>query len=519
MTNSKELFSLLIIFVFAATVYGLGTGTFQIGTYHDDAHYVVLAESLASGRGYWLINSPIPQSEYFFPPGYPLLLSGLVWFFPQNLEVLKVLSVAFCLGSVGLVYALLKVKGFQRHYVIAIAGLIALHPLIVGYSGQVMSEAAYLFLSLLSFYLMEQWLEGDVSPRRQISLGFVLALATMTRTPGVLLLLVILVREFVRKRYVSAAVILVGFLIAYSPHIIVNLQNGGGLISPGYQEQLVEGGSSLSARIAFIMQNLEAYVKDVLPHVVLPVFGPRISNLMSDVGLTSILLVSKGLLLLLLVVGFVGSTKQLLLINSYTVLYFLALLQVNTPWAGNVHARYIVPILPFVLLYLVRGIELVSNIFLRSLSRSSDLTSRIVWLMASVLVVLYLGRSVQGILDPVRNRITDISVGAEWFRANTSPEVVIMSQDPVSRYLYIRRHTVEYPTVADAEQVLKYIDQQRVDYIIVAPRLQTPRTIELDEYTAEYFLPTVLARPDEFVRVYKNDQHNVSVYQVVNSDR
>lgn len=518
MNSSKERLILFVVFITSAAIYGLSIDTFQVGTYHDDAHYVVLAESLASGRGYWLTNGPVPQMERFFPPGYPLLLGGLVWLFPQNLNVLKVLSAAFCLGSVALVYALLKVKHFRSHDIFIIAGLTALHPTLAGTSGMVMSEPAYLFLSMLSLHFMEQWLEGKVSLRRHISLGFVLALTTLTRTPGILLLIVALARQFYRKRFVSGIIILIGFLIAYSPYIIFNLQHGGGLFSTGYQEQL-EGGGSLGTKVASMGENLGAYVNDVLPHYILPLFGPRLTTLVSDTGLLSVLFVIKGFLLLMIFVGFFKSIKRFPLINAYVAFYSLALLQVNYPWVDNVQARYIIPISPFVMLYLLAGIKLVLNALSRFLTRNTHFTYTATRLIAAVLLLLYLGRGVQGVLDPVRNRITDISIGSEWFGSNASTGAVIMCRDPVSRYLYIRRPTVGYPTTKDAGRILEYIDFNKVDYILIAPKLQTPRTIELDEYTEEYLLPAVLALPNRFVRVYENDQNNVTVYRVAGSIR
>jgi hypothetical protein len=47
---------------------------FQLGTYRDDATYVILAESLARGPAYGLINEPGPPGSTNFPIGFPLLL-------------------------------------------------------------------------------------------------------------------------------------------------------------------------------------------------------------------------------------------------------------------------------------------------------------------------------------------------------------------------------------------------------------------------------------------------------------
>jgi len=52
---------------------------YYIGTYMDDANYIILAESIAKGHGYRQINYPTaPETRY--PPVLPLVLAPLVTF-------------------------------------------------------------------------------------------------------------------------------------------------------------------------------------------------------------------------------------------------------------------------------------------------------------------------------------------------------------------------------------------------------------------------------------------------------
>src|SRR4030095_15746513 len=46
-----------------------------VGLTIDDAWYVLLAKTLATGQGYTLVNSPTPGILPLYPPGFPLLLS------------------------------------------------------------------------------------------------------------------------------------------------------------------------------------------------------------------------------------------------------------------------------------------------------------------------------------------------------------------------------------------------------------------------------------------------------------
>jgi hypothetical protein len=67
--NSRYLKIVLVALIFISAVIGLlRFDSFQVGAFSDDAHYIVLAESLASGQGYRLINYPNAPTEWAFPP-------------------------------------------------------------------------------------------------------------------------------------------------------------------------------------------------------------------------------------------------------------------------------------------------------------------------------------------------------------------------------------------------------------------------------------------------------------------
>src|SRR5260221_3554784 len=64
-------------------VLGLAVGLlvldhYAVGVFHDDAMYVILARSIATGQGYRYLNLPGTPVASHFPPGYPLLLA-LLW--------------------------------------------------------------------------------------------------------------------------------------------------------------------------------------------------------------------------------------------------------------------------------------------------------------------------------------------------------------------------------------------------------------------------------------------------------
>ena len=115
--------------------------SFQVGTFYDDAHYIVLAESLANGEGYHLINYPDKPPENNFPPGWPLLLAPLTVLFPDNYIVLKGLALAFWLASIPLIDRLLALYLKPPYLQLLMVVIVVNHGLITS-SVRVMSESA-----------------------------------------------------------------------------------------------------------------------------------------------------------------------------------------------------------------------------------------------------------------------------------------------------------------------------------------------------------------------------------------
>ena len=93
----------LVMLISICALFGLVRfDSIQVGTFYDDGRYIILAESIATGQGYRLINFPYAPAEEAFPPGWPLLLAPFTHFFPGNYTLLKVLSFLFVLATIPL---------------------------------------------------------------------------------------------------------------------------------------------------------------------------------------------------------------------------------------------------------------------------------------------------------------------------------------------------------------------------------------------------------------------------------
>ena len=163
------------------------------GAYHDDGIYLATAKALAEGQGYRLINLPgmPPQTKY--PILYPAILAAAwtVWpQFPDNLVVLKDVSLACCALAVGLTYLFVVRFGYAARAG-AVAGclLAATSPLFLYYGGLTMSEPPFAVLLLASLWTLESAFRqpAPAKPFKLFLLGLAAGLPFLCRTNGLML--------------------------------------------------------------------------------------------------------------------------------------------------------------------------------------------------------------------------------------------------------------------------------------------------------------------------------------------
>jgi hypothetical protein len=183
------------------------------------------------------------------------------------------------------------------------------------------------------------------------------------------------------------------------------------------------------------------------------------------------------------------------------------------PAVGSAQSRFLIPMIPFLYLYMLLGTSWIANSLLRKHRQGTQVLSAA---LLSVVLLLSVARNVQDWRSPVRDRIKDLSVGTAWIAQHSAPESIVMSRDPVPDYLYARRRTVPYPTTGS--DIEEYLRTREVDYIVVAPKLQTPKTTLLDEYTRTALVPLIESKPAEFQPVFTSTVHNVMVYRVESGD-
>ncbi|NWF64194.1 MAG: hypothetical protein HXY38_07805 [Chloroflexi bacterium] len=495
--RNTHLFLLVLILASAALAL-LRFDSLQIGASYDDAKYIILAESLASGQGYELINFPRPQIERNFPPGWPLLLAPFTLVFPKNYDALKIVSLALWLLSISLVYKLFS-KRLSSPYLEILTAWVALNPLLIGTSVTLMSESAYLFFSLLALLTFDKTGEKKFDG---LILAAVLAFYTQqVRAIGISLTVSLLIILFLSKRFKEMGVVVFLFIVGFALQSGFNLRNGGTVISSGYEAQVL-GGSALE-KVGQVWSNLIGYTDRVLTGSLIPIFGTRLDEIF-DGGF----IIVNMLILAVLVTGFFAAKRKLEWMHLYFVIYIAGILAFWNPQVGSVKARFLIPILPFLYFYFLVGAAWLSE---KLFEKKPGSAARSVLGLAIVIGLILMARNLLDWRNPIREQITDLSIGASWVAENSPINSIVMVNEPVPAYVHVERKTINFPK--NDQDLQAYLDNQGIDYIIISPPLQSPRNNDLDK-DVQNILFEILGSPESFALVFEDDANNVRVFEV-----
>lgn len=506
--NYLKKYFLLIIICISASLALFRFDSLQIGTSYDDAHYIILAESLSSGQGYELINFPRPQAERAFPPGFPILLAPLTFLFPSNYSILKLFSLALWLISIYLIHKLFS-KRLSSPYLEILTALVALNPLLIGTSVTVMSESAYLFFSLVALVIFdnvghafsvtnhENKKSGFKPDLRIIFVSVFIFYTQLIRTIGIALFISFILYLLFTRRFREMLIPMSIFLIG----VFIQGFITGSLISTGYQSQVFNG--SIIEKIAQVWSNVIGYSNEVISSSLIPIFGSRLDSMLASYGLGFIPFLFNIIILFLITFGIFNTKPKLEWIHIYFAVYVLGILAFWNPNVGSVKARFLIPILPFLYFYFLNGVKFFIE--------KSPQSNRFAITFAILFSIPLLARNIQDIQNPIMNQTTDLSIGASWVAKNTPLDSIVMVNEPVPAYPHVQRKTINFPK--QNQDLTTYLNNQGIDYIIISPDLQSPRSLDLNLFTQREVLPILLESSDVFRLVYENKDYNVFVYQ------
>ena len=182
---------LILIFVLGLSIRFYLMITQKVVIENEGAEYARMAENFLAGKG--LLSSLENQPNLMYAPLYPLLIS-FVTLFTRNSELAGRLVSVVSGGLLILPMYFIALRLYGRRTAQMSAGLVALHPMLIGFSNTVLTEGVYLTLMMTSVYFGLRCMESE-SPWSCGLVGIFWGLAYVTRPEaiGLLVLTVFLV--------------------------------------------------------------------------------------------------------------------------------------------------------------------------------------------------------------------------------------------------------------------------------------------------------------------------------------
>lgn len=543
---------LVVILAASAALYAAMLTPDSFGYYHDDGLYVTTAKALATDQGYSIISLPGDPPQTKSPPFYPLLLS-VIWsihpHFPQNLTVMMLASAVAALISSWLTWLYLTKNGYASSWLaLTVVGLAAINWRTVILASGVFSETFYSALSVGALHLAEKHenrFKGKATT--MVALGLLLGFAFLARTTGVALLITLvcalLVRKVPPKAWLPFALGSL-FVLVWAGWGLANRPPGGGVNAAYYESyyqtlmdviteaQAQQNVSKLSVLLNIIAKNAYMFIVVSTPLVTL---GLSYNWVAGFEGFSRILVVILVFITFALIVeGFLRHRASgFRLLHIYIVLY----LALHLLWPYGAYDRFLMPILPFLMLFFVTEVQALGRLAWSEVRSSPAVARRLsaafIGLVLVVLAGIGLYRHGPGGIGTLRsfckasaNRAAEDAEAIRWINDHTdTSDILVCYRDP-SYYLYTGRKATRSSSLKQggvvvgavedpnerAMAVFRIVEENKARYLIV-----TSTDFELEAQAEAYrasFKSLVEQSPEVFVPVYEFNGGQGRIYHI-----
>lgn len=462
----------------------------QLFTGGDNVMYLILAESLVSGKGYRDVHLPEEPPHTKFPVGFPLLLSIPKFIFSESVIAPKLLVLLTSLLAFVLIYRVYELVFRTRVTMLAIFYLFI--PLFYIYNHFVLSEIPYLCCSFAALYLFLKARKGRHS---LFYLSFVLAVFSfLIRSAGIALIVAMMIVLLIEKRFTYFVILLVVFLAAFIPWQIrsagipeASTYFDEILMRDPYDVQL--GKIGVIDYATRILNNFVTYSFTISPQAFLPLIRSR-----------PLLVVVGVFLLVFMVLGFVKPIRKFTVIEYYFIISVLIMFSWPRIWSAS---RFMLPLMPIIIIYFFCGLSLVARRvrvkYLAEVIVVAVIALNIVKIFPGAKqamrfnVAYFSGDKYAGYTPQWRSYLKVI----EWIPSHIPDDKIIAARKPQFVYLLSKHKSRRCPFFENEEEVLSAF--QRSDYIILDKfRMDT---------NMKHFLRSVFEeRREMFEVVYKTSE-------------
>jgi len=494
----------------------------------DNAEYIVLAESLVQpGDGRWLSHSPIePAPQIRLPFGYPMLLAPLYALFGFNLIVFKLLSLCFAVASVAL-FSLLVRPLFPPLTATALTLALAFNPEIINHSHWTLTETPFLFFSLLSLLLFfKSENKEPEKPARWFWLATAcIAFTVHIRTIGLALAGAGLIYYALHRKWKKIALFTLCMAVLLSPLVIHNImtrQEGSSYIQVILMKEHYDpalGAVNTGEMADRLTANLREFFTRTVSGIILD------SETVLNGNAFTVTLISLVSTILILLGFFTNIFKRIGIIKLYTLAYTGILLTLPEKWFD---IRYIIPITPFLLIYMADGAVAAARLSKRKLAASLPLSA------AAALLVAFIGLGVQLVRIPANlQMIRQYLLGdryagyiaswrhffeaADWAGENTPESSVFTVRKPSLFYLHSGRKSNLYPFNRNVDSVFAEISE--TDYVVINLLRAEDQLLHIHKTISNYLVPAMEKHPERFKLLFRTSKPSAFVWQVTKTDQ
>lgn len=441
----------------------------------DDAEYIVLAKSILSSPEYGLVNGPDSVMSTRYPFGWPLLLAPIYQLTAGNLQSLKLISLIATLVNIVFIALAWRWLGLRKAWIgLVSGGIYAFLPVTIDHSSMVMSEAVFLTVVLaciaLTTYLVDTRRHLTIN---SVVLGIVLVFVLYIRTIGITAAIGCLLYILWHRQWRIAGLCGFGFVTWLSIIVLLTSVSLTDIFNVGvYQTQLTDsiaptGQGAAMEMISSAMEGASSYARAHVRDALIPYVGGSTTHaIMGRIGLGWVPDMFSVILVLLISIGF-AVTWQLKMQPSHPYILLYCAVLLIWPWRGE---RFLYPVLPFLIAYLLVASSLLISYFAGLASSISDAATRTIQFVSAALLILWVVAllSRADLTRDSTDYVLDLRIGTNWISQNTPVDAIVSAEQTNAAYLYANRPTV--PLTTD-RQTIRRLACERPMFVVVAPPL------------------------------------------------
>ena len=439
--------------------------------------------------------------------GFKALLMPPLALFDNSVTAMKVV-----VASTGVLFPLFGFLVLRRFTspsrALTIAVLAAVLPVSVDYSAQLNADLPYSSFSLLALYVTLRYVDRpDLSWRWLIGASCAMGWAYHIKDAGLFLAMAAVVYLLVRREMAKAALLAAGvgaWVVPWMLFLKTKVDKGLGHFS-AMLAQISRGENIVDEKTGDFWHNLFHLALKKNPQDYLRNLG--------DVFLPYDFPGEAWLFLALIVVGFIAGRplmdrkpisilKVAEIHDWYVVGYFVVLFAL--PASPD---RYLIPILPFLVLYLFRGLDAAVGLLREaSATKATFVVSAVLLFICSYpsnVAFISLKRSQEGYPGYWENYYRS----ALWVGDHTPPESRIAARKPSLMWFWSRRESAVFPRTKNKEEALEGL-KSSFDYVVVDNLPFFPDKVK-------YLIPVIEAYPKSFAIVHTTPEPKNYVFKIV----